>query len=436
MHLPAHSRNRSSHYRRGALSTTVAVTMIAAALFSPAASAATKKKTPTTKRAAVTTKKAAVTTAPATTSVTTAAPTSAKPLKIGLVAPYSGVFGFYGPVMEAVMKLRFQQAPSMAGRTIDVVTEDDQSDPKSSLAKVKKLVEESKVNVIVCCVNGASSLAVAPYLADAGVPMIAPIPGPKGLEAFKTSFSIGFSPTQLGTPFGKYAYDKLKAKTAVIFASDFVQGRLVMDAFKEGFTKAGGKIINEIYPPLDNADYGPFLSKIGTDADIVVSFFGGADAVRAVKQADAAGLNIRNRWVGLGPIVTKLVLGNMGDAAVGIEAFFHYPEDGIETSGNMEFLAALEGKVPNTPPRNFVQANAFATATVIMAAAKTAGPSASGDELLKGLKGVNVQVPWGTLQFDPDTRYAVMNGYHYKVVKGANGALKHEILGTFDGMKP
>ena len=202
MHLPAHSRNRSSHDRRGALSATVAVTMIAAALFSGAASAATKKKTPTTKRAAVTT-------APATTSVTTAAPTSAKPLKIGLVAPYSGVFGFYGPVMEAVMKLRFQQAPSMAGRTIDVVTEDDQSDPKSSLAKVKKLVEESKVNVIVCCVNGASSLAVAPYLADAGVPMIAPIPGPKGLEAFKTSFSIGFSPTELGTPFGKYAYDKL-----------------------------------------------------------------------------------------------------------------------------------------------------------------------------------------------------------------------------------
>ena len=55
--------------------------------------------------------------------------------------------------------------------------------------------------------------------------------------------------------------------------------------------------------------------------------------------------------------------------------------------------------------------------------AKTAGPSASGDELVKGLKGVNVQVPWGTLQFDPDTRYAVMNGYHYKVVKGANGTL-------------
>lgn len=434
MSRPAHLRNTSSHHRPRALSATIAVAMIAAALLGSASSAATKKKRTTAKKSASTS--APATSAATTMSVATTAPVAAKTLKVGLVAPYSGVFGFYGPAMEAVMKLRFQQSPSLAGRTIEMVTDDDQSDPKQSLAKVKKLVEESKVNVIVCCVNGASSLAVAPYLADAGIPMIAPIPGPKGLEAFKTSFSVGFSPTELGTPFGKYAFEKLKAKTAVIFASDFVQGHLVMDAFKDGFIKAGGKILTEIYPPLDNADYGPFLSKIGTNADIVVSFFGGADAVRVVKQADAFGLNIQNRWVGLGPLVTKLVLGNMGDAALGIEAFFHYPEDGIDAPGNKEFLAALDGKVPNTPPRNFVQANAFATATVIMAAAKSAGPNPSGDDLVKGLKSVNVQVPWGTLQFDPDTRYAIMNGYHYRVVKAANGTLKHEIIGTFNGTKP
>lgn len=354
-------------------------------------------------------------------------------IKVGLLAPYSGVFGFYGSAFEASMNIRFAEAIA-AGAEIELVTEDDQTDPQTALALARKLVEEDGVDVVVCCVNGAASLAVAQYLDSVDTPMIAPIPGPKGLEAFDKAFSVGFHPAQLAVPFGRYAYEELGHETAVLFASDFVQGRLVADGFAQGFTEAGGEILGGVYPPLDTADYGSFLAQI-PDADMVLSFFGGADAIRVVQQFDSAGLKDETQLIGLGPLVSKLVLGQMGDAALGVQAFFHYAEDEVDTPGNEAFLAAAEGKLPDTPPRNFVQANGYATASVIVAAAEAAGADADAEALVEALRNVEVDAPWGDLAFDPETHYALIDGYHYEVAQG-EGGLVHRILGQFEGDAP
>jgi branched-chain amino acid transport system substrate-binding protein len=349
-------------------------------------------------------------------------------LKVGLVAPYSGVFGFYGPTLEAAMQAGFK-AEAAAGQQVELLTEDDQTDPQTALSKVRKLVQQDEVQAVVCCVNGAATLAVAPYLSSVGVAQIAPLPGPAGLEKFKTAWSVGFYPQQLTEPFGRYAYEELGHRTATILSSDFVQGRLVADGFKKGFTEAGGEIVKEIYPPLDNADYGPFLSQIG-DPDIVFGFLGGADAVRVVKQYKALGVDQRTQLIGLGPLVTRLILDQQGEDAVGVQGMFHYPESGLDNQSDEDFLAAIKGAPPKITP-NFVQANAYATAKVLLAAGKEAS---SGKEFAAAVGEVSVDAPWGQLKFDPKTHYPVLNGYFYEVVQGAD-RLEHKVLGTFEGQR-
>nr|AIQ77682.1 putative ABC transporter [Nocardioides sp. JS1661] len=350
-----------------------------------------------------------------------------KDVTVGLVAPSSGVYGLYGPVLSGVMKGVFGSDAAASG--IELLTEDDAGDPQTALTKVRKLVREDGADVVVCCVNGAATLAVAPYLKSVGIPQIAPLPGPGGLGKFETAYSVGFYAQQLSEPFGEYAAKELQYEKAIILSSDFVQGHDVADGFKEGFTAAGGTIVKEIYPPLDTSDYGPFLSQI-SDADVVFGFFGGADAVRLVKQYDAAGLKDEAQLIGLGPMVSRLVLNQMGDAAVGIQGVFHYAESGMGTPADDAFVKAVSAVAPPDVTQNFVQANSWTTAHVISQAVTDSRKS--GDSLLTSIASVNIEAPWGPFSFNTKTHYPVLKGLLYEVVSGPE-RLDHKVLGTFDG---
>ncbi|MGY2704818.1 ABC transporter substrate-binding protein [Nocardioides sp. HB32] len=347
---------------------------------------------------------------------------------VGLVAPSTGVYGLYGPVLGGIMKGVFGH-DGTSGLTFEQA--DDAGDPQTALTKVRQLVQQEGADVIVCCVNGAATLAVAPYLESVGVPQIAPIPGPGGLDEFSTAYSVGFYAQQLTKPFGAYAAQELGYKKAVIMASDFVQGHDVADGFKEGFTSAGGTIVKEVYPPLDTSDYGPFLSQI-SGADVVFGFFGGADAVRFVKQYAAAGLKDKAQLIGLGPMVSRLVLDQIGDAAVGVEGVFHYAETGTASPADEAFAAAAAAAAPPEVTPNFVQANAWTTAKVIEEAIKES--RSSGDSLTEAIAGTHVDAPWGPFSFDPTTHYPVLKGLLFQVVKGPQ-RLDHKVLATFEGEK-
>jgi branched-chain amino acid transport system substrate-binding protein len=350
-----------------------------------------------------------------------------KEVTVGLVAPSSGVYGLYGPTLSGMMKGVFGRDGAPSG--IKFLTEDDAGDPQTALTKVRKLVQEDGADVVVCCVNGAATLAVAPYLQGLGIPQIAPIPGPGGLGKFSTAYSVGFYPQQLTKPFGEFAAKELGYKKAVILSSDFVQGHDVAVGFMDGCAAAGGKIVKEIYPPLDTSDYGPFLSQI-SDADVVFGFFAGADAVRLVKQYAAAGLKDKAQLIGLGPMVSRLVLDQIGDAAVGVEGVFHYAESGMANPADKAFTAAASAVAPPAVTPNFVQANAWTTAQVIEQAIQDSRES--GDSLLESIAGVKVDAPWGPFSFNATTHYPVLKGLLYEVVKGPK-RLDHKVLGTFDG---
>jgi branched-chain amino acid transport system substrate-binding protein len=358
-----------------------------------------------------------------------------EPIKVGLLAPTSGVYGFYGPILEAAMKAALVQEGAVDGRPIELVIEDTATDPQVALSKAETMVNRDGVELLVCCVNGAANLAVGQFLDGTDVPQIAPIPGPKGLEAYGGSFSVGFHPEQLTVPFGRYAVEELGHQRAILFASDFVQGHLVVDGFRKGFEAAGGEIVDEIYPPLDTSDYAPFLSQI-SGADIVFSFFGGADAIRVSTQWDEAGLKDQVQLIGLGPLLTKLVLPQIGEPAVGLEAIFHYAEDGVETAGQADFEALLGDKIPADQSLTFVHANGYATAKVLVEVLRTVGDDLSRDALISALETVEVEAPWGPLNFDAETGYPIVPGYHYRVVQGEDGALHHEVIDVLEGLEP
>src|SRR3990170_6975293 len=82
------------------------------------------------------------------------APSGAKPpIKIGIFLPLSGPFTSYGqPALDGMRLYLDEIGWSVAGRKIDIIVEDDGSEPSQGLTKVKKLVERDKADILTGCV--------------------------------------------------------------------------------------------------------------------------------------------------------------------------------------------------------------------------------------------------------------------------------------------
>ena len=88
---------------------------------------------------------------------------------------------------------------------------------------------------------------MAPVVTQAKVPLIISNAG----TAWITNLSpyivrLSFSMWHPAYPMGTYACDKLGCKTAAMGYTDFPPGKDSTEAFKTGFEKAGGKIVDSI----------------------------------------------------------------------------------------------------------------------------------------------------------------------------------------------
>jgi branched-chain amino acid transport system substrate-binding protein len=348
-------------------------------------------------------------------------------IKIGVLLPYTGTFGLYGKPMEAALRARFQVAGNAVdGHRVELIFEDEATDPATAVSKANKLVDQDQVAAIVCCATGAATLAVGPVLAERGIPQLGPIPNPDGLSDFKTAAvaapTAGHDAGKLGT----YAATKLGYRRAVVVASDFSYGHEVAESFQKAFTTAGGTIVKAVFAPLGTNDFGSYLSQI-PDADVTFAGFAGADAVRFVQQYDKFGVKKRIPLIAHGPLVTELVLNQIGPAAVGVGAGFYYSST-LSNPENTRFIETMKAANPKFVPSHFT-AGAWATGSVLLDAIHRAhGDVRDGEAFGKLIRQTKIDAPWGVLQFDQATGYAIAPTYYYEVVSAGDG-LRHKVVG-------
>lgn len=369
------------------------------------------------------------TAADASTSTEATSEAEGEPVTVGVISSYTGNFGIYGDPMELALTLSLESVGSIAGdRPIELIFEDDATDPAVAVERATKLVEDG-VSVVVCCVNAGSTFAVAAVLADAGVPQITPIANPLGLHenpnAFVAAPSVNYDAQRLGT----YAAGTLGYTTAAVLGMDMAYGQAVAQAFSDGFTAAGGEVVSTIMPPFGTQDFGSYLAEI-PDADVVFGGFAGADGIAFIQQYDQFGLKDRMPLLAHGPLVTELLLQAEGPAAVGTTAGFYYSSQ-LEIAENDRFKTALATANPDLPPSHFT-AGSWATGTVLLSAVAAAGADAEdGDVMRTAIADTVVDTPWGPISFDAETGYVFGPTYVYSVTDDG-GVLRHQVDATIE----
>ena len=205
-------------------------------------------------------------------------------IKIGHAAPLTGPQSHLGKDNENGARLAIEEANAkgleIGGAKVrfELVSEDDQADPKQGTLVAQKLVD-SKVNGVIGHLNSGTTIPASRIYAEAGVPEISPsATNPKYTQqGFKTAFRVMANDVQQGRVLGAYAVDKLKARTIAIIDDRTAYGQGLADEFEKAAKAAGATIAAREFTNDKATDFAAILTKVKSKTPDLV-FYGGMDA--------------------------------------------------------------------------------------------------------------------------------------------------------------
>ena len=214
-------------------------------------------------------------------------------VKIGVFLSLTGTTASYGVSALNAIKLATEetnQNGGVNGKKIELVVEDDHSNPQEVPGIVTKLIKDAQVDALIAEPVSTRAMAAAPIAQATQVVMISsasvkPELTTHGDYVFRACF---ISSTE-GEAIAKFATNKLKAKTAAIILDDKNDYAVVLAGFfSESFKRLGGKIVSEQkYAASDQDISAQLLAIKAAKPDIVFApgFYTTAPLVaRAVKR--------------------------------------------------------------------------------------------------------------------------------------------------------
>jgi branched-chain amino acid transport system substrate-binding protein len=350
------------------------------------------------------------------------------PIKIGVVLPYSGVYAVLGESITQAMELVFARENwTVAGRKIELIKEDDEMQPPVGVRKTEKLIESDKVDILTGPVHSGILMGMRDKVHNSKTILIVSNAGADAISRERCSkwiFRTSFSNWQPCQPMGGWVAANV-SKDVFLTAPNYQAGKDMMNAFKETFVPAGGKIVAEDYPKLGETDYAPYLTKIRqSGAKAVFAFFSGTDAVNFVKQYSQFGLKQSIKLTGAGFLTEPDVLPAQGAAALGvITGHFYTPL--LDNATNHRFVKEFRDKYFGKMPDGFA-CQGYDTAEVILRALKVVNANTQDkDKLVDAIARVEFDSPRGRFKFDPKTHNVIQPFIYVREVREVYGGLNN-----------
>ncbi|MFK4446606.1 branched-chain amino acid transport system substrate-binding protein [Caballeronia udeis] len=228
-----------------------------------------------------------------------AAPVSADTIvKIGHAGPLTGSQAQSGKDDERGVQLAINELNakkiSVGGQpvTFELVSVDDQADPKVGVNVAQQLVDEGVVAVIGHYNSGVSIPAARVYN-DAHVVMITGASSNPALTAlgFPYVFRLATNDNEMGARMADYAAKALKAKQVAVIDDRTAYGSGVADVFVKQAGKDGLNVVAREYGTDKSTDFKGILTRIKAENPQVV-FYGGyyAQAAYLARQMNDLGM--------------------------------------------------------------------------------------------------------------------------------------------------
>ena len=355
---------------------------------------------------------------------------AAEPVKIGYLVSLSGVYATLGEDLRDGLNLYMEQIGRKAGgRDIEVVAENIGSAVVTLTQETAyKLIEQDKVDIIAGVVDSRVAYSVASQITQREIPFVISNAGADDLTQRKASpliVRVSFTNSSGSHPLGEWAYEQGFRK-AVAMGPANPAGFEHVGGICKTFAQQGGKIIQEIWPPLGTQDFKPFLAQIKSEADVVMAFFAGGDALRFVQQYEEVGLKGKIALICKGDLVSEHLLTEQSEAADGIGSVLHWCFL-LDTPENVQFKAAYTRKY-GRPPSQFAE-QGYTTGMVIAEALKKTNGQVRGREFVNAMRSLELKAPRGPLKFDEYG--SPIQNYYIRKVQMIDGQRQNVIVRTY-----
>jgi branched-chain amino acid transport system substrate-binding protein len=252
-----------------------------------------------------------------TTGTTDTAPKA--PYRIGAVLSLTGTYAGLGAPERNTLEMevaRINEAGGVNGHKIELLIEDDATDPAKAQAAAVKLIEQEKVIAIIGATGTGQSLAMRGDIDRAGIPQVS-IAGGTAITAqfdplvFQTPWS-----NSLVVPFTLERLQKAGITKIGVIADSGGFGKDGVDVIKANAPKFGMTVVSEQLFNVGDADMTGQLTKIkAAGAQAVVMWTAGKEAATVAQNMKQLGLKVP--LVGSHGNARKEFISGAGEAAEG-----------------------------------------------------------------------------------------------------------------------
>ncbi|GMO30033.1 MAG: ABC transporter substrate-binding protein [Spirochaetaceae bacterium] len=272
------------------------------------------------------------------------------PITIGGIFPLSGPVAVYGVEARNGIELAIEEintAGGINGRTISIVSEDDEGNPEKTVNAYTKLVTRDKVGIIIGSLTSGCTMAMTERAQHQGVLLLAPAATMETItNAGDYIFRACFIDPFQGTVGGLFAADTLNAKRAAILydnGNDYSLG--LYENFAKAFISKGGEVVAREAYGTGEVDFNAQLTKIkNAEPDVVYlpDYYSTVSLI--AKQLRAQGINTpvvgADGWDGL--------TENAGDEVLNGFYSNHYAADSTDPKVQ-NFVASYKNKFGTEP---------------------------------------------------------------------------------------
>lgn len=354
------------------------------------------------------------------------------PIRVGFLTVNSGALAAGGRQLEEGIKLFLKERDGkIAGRPVELIVADTAGQPANTRTKTQELVERNQVHVIIGPLAAFEALAINDYVAQVGVPIISDSAAAEDLTQRRPNpwfVRVVGTSAQPAHALGDYAAKTLGYKRIAMIADDFAFGHELTGGFQRVFEEAGGKIVQKLWPPLNVADYGSYITQLKPKVDAVFAGFAGANGLRFLKQYSEYGLAGSLPVLGHMTTIDEGILKNMGDEALGVVSTGWYSA-AIDTPTNKAFVERVRAEYKADP--GYYTVGAYLAGMLLEKAAQSLGGKVEDKQALaKALRTAELSdSPLGPLKID-EYGNPILNIYIRRVER-IGGRLMNKVIHTY-----
>lgn len=298
--------------------------------------------------------------------------------KIGAIVSVTGPASPLGAPEKNTLLLevdKINKAGGINGHKLEILIEDDQSDPKNAVTAVSKLLSEGVIAIIGGTIT-PSSIAIKPEIAKAKIPQMAmaagiPITAAPDEWVFRTAQSDAVAVQKVID----YMSKTMKIKKFAILSDQNSFGQSGTEELKKLAPKAGLEIVEVQSYKTEDTNMTAQLTKIkGTKAEALVVWGTNPGPAQAAKNMKELGITIP--YIGSHGISNKTFITLAGTAAEGVvfpagKALVPSSAKGAQADVINKFMSDYKAKYKDNP--NTFAGHAYDAINILAEALKTAG---------------------------------------------------------------